>query len=92
MARLYRQSYWNRKKGYGMIESKGKLIWCPFRTRKHSKGIMQGDIETTHFMPCMKEDCICYNQYENDDVVTECCYRDNISYCRIWNKRAGEQE
>lgn len=30
--------------------------------------------------------------YENDDVVTEHCYRDNISYCRRWNRRAGEQE
>ena len=77
-----------------MIESKGKLIWCPFRTRKHYKDITQWDvdIETTHFMPCMKEECICYNKYENDDVVTECCYRDNISYCRSWNKVAGEQE
>lgn len=65
-----------------MVESKGKLIYCPFRTRK----CRNGNIETTDFMPCMKEDCICYNQYEYDGVVTESCYRDNIGYLRTWNK------
>lgn len=74
-----------------MIESRGELIWCPFRTRKHVKAIIEGDIETTHFMPCMKEECICYERYEHDDVVTESCYRDNIGYSRIHNKKEEEQ-
>ena len=72
-----------------MIESKGELIWCPFRTRKHFTGVKNGDIETTHFMPCMKEDCICYERYEYDDVITENCYRENIGYTTSWNKKSG---
>ena len=75
-----------------MIETRGELMWCPFRTRKHAIGIMQGDIETTHFMPCMKEDCICYERYESDDTVIESCYRDNIGYSRLQDKKVGGQE
>ena len=40
-------------------------------------------------MPCMKEDCICYERYEYDDVVIENCYRENIGYARSWNKKSG---
>ena len=72
-----------------MIESKGELKWCPFRTRKHFTGVMYGDVETTHFMPCMKEDCICYERCEYDDVVIENCYRENIGYTSSWNKKPG---
>ena len=37
----------------------------------------------------MKEDCICYERCEYDDVVIENCYRENIGYTSSWNKKPG---
>lgn len=61
----------------------GKLELCPFRIYEETHMPMlkgQGAVKTQHFMPCMKEKCICYDVSFENRKVTEYCYRDNLVY------------
>lgn len=53
-----------------MIGSKEKLVWCPFITRKTAQWDDE-NTEATYFTHCTKEDCICYNRYEHNDIFVE---------------------
>lgn len=68
-----------------MIRPKEKLVWCPFITCKTAQWDDE-NTEATYFTPCTKEDCICYNRYEHDDIITESLLLKILSYCRGWNK------
>lgn len=68
-----------------MIGPKEKLVWCPFITRKTTQWNDE-NTEATYLIPCTEEDCICYNRYEYDDIITEFLLLRILSYCRGWNK------
>lgn len=68
-----------------MIGPKEKLVWCPFITYKTAQWDNE-NTEATYFTPCTKEDCIYYNRYEHDDIITESLLLRILSYCRRWDK------
>ena len=77
-----------------MQATKGNEIkYCPFRIKRESDLSMPNTFYE-NFMPCLKEDCICYDKYISFDkkYVNEYCSRDNISFCRQeWNEESEEQ-
>ena len=61
----------------------GKLKLCPFRICEETHTPMlkgQGVVKMQHFMPCIKEQCICYDIGMLNGYVTEFCYRENLVY------------
>lgn len=68
-----------------MIESQGKMALYPFMVNTIVSLTMPNETYQV-FGKCLKEDCICYQRIEGDEVVREECWRDNISYARITKK------
>ena len=68
-----------------MIESQGKMTLCPFRV--NTMAILTMPNETYQVLgKCLKENCMCYQRIEGDEIIREECYIDNISYARISKK------
>ena len=77
-----------------VINSKGKLDFCPFRTRKVEQynPIKHDNEVVEYFADCLKENCMCYQQKvgrEDGEIiwVAEECYRDQLYYHREWNDK-----
>lgn len=72
-----------------MVETKGKMDYCPFRIMEKTIIPMiagEGPVKVQHFMQCLKDECICYKRTEFDGFVTERCYRDQIGYERTYKE------
>ena len=75
-----------------IVETKGKMDYCPFRIieKTHiSMLVGEGSSKIQHFMPCMKDACICYKRTEDNGFVRENCYRDQIGYERTHKESEG---
>jgi len=69
-----------------MISSKGELKYCPFRTYTTEElYVIDGEntVKSEWFMPCLKEECACYNKWEGIGRIEETCYREQLAYQRI---------
>jgi len=71
-----------------VISSNGRLELCMFRIKREFE---QGDNNVFHenFMPCVKEDCACYERKEFGKTLYECCHRENINFLRNSNIETG---
>lgn len=67
-----------------MITSSGELKYCPFRIHGETRlsATVNGEsFYNEYFMPCTKDECICYQKDNN----SEYCYRDNLVFKRKIN-------
>lgn len=72
-----------------MVYGEGEMELCPFRICEETRSpILKGHdtIKVQHFMPCIKEKCICYEkdyfEFEDEFFMSETCTRDYTAYNR----------
>lgn len=69
-----------------MVSSEGKLEYCPFRTYVSEEPyVIEGEntVKSEWFMPCLHEQCICYDKWVGATRIKETCYRDQVVYQRV---------
>lgn len=72
-----------------MVTSKGALKYCPFRTYTTEEPyVIDGEntVRSEWFMPCEKENCICYQREEVGELIKEYCHREKTVYQAITQK------